>query len=69
MLESKRKFAVLDDVDEETFIRFTQFAYTGDYAVAEPHVVLNQADIGIENGVKKQRTRSKPKSCHRVSGC
>ncbi|KIW68821.1 hypothetical protein PV04_04741 [Phialophora macrospora] len=51
MIEAKREYAVFDDVDEETFIRFMQFAYTGDYSVAEPDVVLFRQDIGVENGV------------------
>ena len=33
MMEAQTKSATLEDVDEETFVRFCQFAYTGDYAV------------------------------------
>jgi hypothetical protein len=32
MAESQTRSAVLDDVDEQTFIHFCQFAYTGDYS-------------------------------------
>jgi hypothetical protein len=32
MVESQTRSAVLDDVDESTFIRFCQFAFTGDYS-------------------------------------
>ncbi|ETI24788.1 hypothetical protein G647_04158 [Cladophialophora carrionii CBS 160.54] len=50
MLEAERKFAVFNDVDEDTFIRFMEFAYTGDYSVAEPAVVLPPPDLDVENG-------------------
>ncbi|OCT52813.1 hypothetical protein CLCR_10533 [Cladophialophora carrionii] len=50
MLEAERKFAVFDDVDEETFIRFMEFAYTGDYSVAEPAVVLPPPEPDVDNG-------------------
>ena len=50
MIEAEREYAVLEDVDEDTFTRFTQFAYTGDYAVAEPDVISSRSDVGIENG-------------------
>ena len=33
MLEGQKRSATLEDVDQGTFIRFCQFAYTGDYAV------------------------------------
>ncbi|KIW76344.1 hypothetical protein Z517_11090 [Fonsecaea pedrosoi CBS 271.37] len=36
MVEAKNRYAVLKDADEDTFVRVIQFAYTGDYAVAEP---------------------------------
>jgi hypothetical protein len=32
MAESKQKLATLNDVEEEDFARFFQFAYTGDYS-------------------------------------
>ena len=36
MIEAQKRSATLEDVDEGTFIRFCQFAYTGDYAVPLP---------------------------------
>ncbi|OAL39581.1 hypothetical protein AYO20_00978 [Fonsecaea nubica] len=36
MKEAQNRYALLKDTDEETFVRVIQFAYTGDYAVAEP---------------------------------
>lgn len=35
MAEASDGRAVLKDVDEDTFIRFCQFAYTGDYVTPE----------------------------------
>jgi hypothetical protein len=33
MAESITKCALLDDVDEDTFIRFCEYAYTGNYSL------------------------------------
>ncbi|KAJ9603940.1 hypothetical protein H2200_011462 [Cladophialophora chaetospira] len=52
MVESEREYAAIEDVDEDTFIRFIQFAYTGDYAVAETVVVLSPADIATDYEAK-----------------
>ncbi|OAP65638.1 hypothetical protein AYL99_01610 [Fonsecaea erecta] len=49
MIEAKEGFAVFEDTDEETFIRVIQFAYTGDYTVAEPDIVLSESDIVVDN--------------------
>lgn len=38
MLEAKTRSAVLDDVDEQDFIRLCQFAYMGDYTTPLPIV-------------------------------
>lgn len=48
MVETAREYAILDDVDEETFVRFIQFAYTGQYSVAAPDLILAPSDIGSE---------------------
>jgi hypothetical protein len=40
MSESKAGVAAWKDVGEDTFIRFTQFAYTGDYSV--PKMIVSQ---------------------------
>ncbi|OAL20619.1 hypothetical protein AYO22_08628 [Fonsecaea multimorphosa] len=48
MIEAKRRRAVIDDTDEDTFIRVIEFAYTGDYAVAEPDFVPPQPN-DVEN--------------------
>ncbi|PKS06814.1 hypothetical protein jhhlp_006889 [Lomentospora prolificans] len=36
MRESKERCAVWEHIDEQTFLRFSQFAYTGDYTGAAP---------------------------------
>lgn len=35
------------DVDEQTFVRFTQWAYTKSYAPQEPEIVLGQSNIEL----------------------
>ena len=37
--EAKEGIAVLDDVDEQTFARFLQYAYTKDYLPAQPDII------------------------------
>ncbi|KAI9762719.1 MAG: hypothetical protein M1840_001186 [Geoglossum simile] len=36
MLEAREGCACLEDVDEETFVRFSQYLYTGDYSATTP---------------------------------
>ncbi|KIW99405.1 uncharacterized protein Z518_11393 [Rhinocladiella mackenziei CBS 650.93] len=38
MLEAIEKRAVLDDIDVDTFVRFCEYAYTGDYSVPQPTI-------------------------------
>ena len=45
MSEAVEGCALLEDVDEDTFVRFSQFAYTGDYDVAEPEILLDSSTI------------------------
>ena len=45
MLESNQGKAHLADVDEHTFVRFSEFAYSGDYTPAEPEILLKTSDI------------------------
>ncbi|OAG44302.1 hypothetical protein AYO21_01298 [Fonsecaea monophora] len=44
MVEATNRYAVLKDTDEDTFVRVIQFAYTGDYAVAEPEPDHNPSE-------------------------
>jgi len=48
MSESLAAEATWQDVDQETFIRFTHFAYTGDYSV--PVMVVKAIDQGRHDG-------------------
>lgn len=49
MLEAKTKEitieAVDDDIDDDTVMRFVEYAYTGDYTVPVPDIVLTMSDI------------------------
>lgn len=45
MIEGSNRSAIWGDVDEEDFIRFCQFAYTGDYTTPSPTVEEVSKDI------------------------
>ena len=45
MLEAKEGCALLEHVDEQTFVRFSQYAYTGDYLAADPDILLDSSMI------------------------
>lgn len=45
MLEAKEKCALLEDIDDDTFVRFSQYAYTGDYIAADPEILLHSSAI------------------------
>lgn len=45
MSEAQAGCAWLEDVEESTFIRFSQFAYTGDYNAADPEILLSSSNI------------------------
>ena len=47
MSEAKEGCAWLEDVEESTFIRFSQYAYTGDYIAADPEVLLDASTIAL----------------------
>ena len=49
MREAEENKVDWDDVDEGTFIRFMEFMYTGDYAAAEPDILLSHSDVGDED--------------------
>lgn len=46
MLEAKEQCAWLQDVDRDTFIRFGQYIYTGDYKPADMTVLFGARMIG-----------------------
>jgi hypothetical protein len=48
MKEATESCAVWEDIDADTFVRFSKFAYTGDYDAAEPRLVVSSSDEGDE---------------------
>ena len=38
---------MLEEIDEHTFVRFSQYAYTGDYTTADPEILLDTSTIAI----------------------
>lgn len=46
MCEAQEKCVKWPDVDEKTFVRFTQWAYTETYVTEEPDILLEQSLIG-----------------------
>ena len=38
MVEAEERCALIEDVEEETFVRFIEFMYTNDYAVPDPDI-------------------------------
>lgn len=49
MREAKEKCVKWPDVDEKTFMRFTQWAYTETYTTEEPEIFLDHSLIGSPN--------------------
>ncbi|KAK8128749.1 hypothetical protein PG984_009857 [Apiospora sp. TS-2023a] len=45
MKEAKESRVIWDDVDNQTFVRFIQWAYTDDYVTAEPDILLDASNI------------------------
>ena len=50
MAEAKESCAFLEDVDEDTFVRFVEYMYTNDYSVPDPVIVQMAPDSTFENG-------------------
>ncbi|KAL9621056.1 MAG: hypothetical protein Q9160_004441 [Pyrenula sp. 1 TL-2023] len=44
MLEAREGYAVLKDIDPDTFVRFCEYAYKGDYTVARPDDIIVRAE-------------------------
>jgi hypothetical protein len=49
MREAQDGFAELKDVDEQTFVRFCQYAYIGDYTIAQYEVILDSPVTARQN--------------------
>ncbi len=49
MQENKMRSVDIADCDEQTFIRFSQYAYTGDYVAATSEILLSSSDIDTAN--------------------
>lgn len=45
MSEANQGCASLEDVEESTFVRFSQYGYTGDYIAADPEILLDSSTI------------------------
>lgn len=45
MSEAKEGCAFLEDTDEHTFLRFSQYAFTGDYTTANPEILSDAPSI------------------------
>ena len=43
--EAEKGRAILTHIDEQTFVRFSQYAYTGDYDAAEHEIILDSSGI------------------------
>lgn len=50
MREAKAKYVKWPDVDEKTFVHFTEWAYKGTYETEEPDILLDLSLIGAETG-------------------
>ncbi|KAK8080896.1 hypothetical protein PG997_008714 [Apiospora hydei] len=48
MKEAQEGRVVWDDVDDQTFVRFIQWAYTKDYVPAKPDILLDASDIELD---------------------
>lgn len=53
MREAIEKRVRWPDVDEKTFVRFSQWAYTGDYVTEEPDIVLDYSLIEVTSSANR----------------
>lgn len=62
MKEARDGFACIEEVDVDTFARFVEYCYTGDYPAAEHVVVLDTSSIQHQVGVSERvaETINKP---------
>jgi hypothetical protein len=48
MKEANERCVYWEDVDEKTFVRFAQWAYTGEYSSAEPDIVMPSTQLASQ---------------------
>ena len=53
MSEAKEGYAWLEDVDEHTMVRFGQYAYAGNYATAEPDILIDAFNVLPEKSASR----------------
>ena len=58
MSEAKEGCAFLEDVEESTFVRFSQYAYTGDYTAADPDNILDSSMVAATSTVANDAAAS-----------
>lgn len=54
MSEAREGCALLEGIDEDTFVRFCQYAYTGDYVAADPIILLDSSAIATTHFVSNK---------------
>ena len=54
MSEAREGCALLDNVEESTFVRFSQYAYTGDYVAAKPDILLDSSTIPKDTSLQRK---------------
>ncbi|KAL6693357.1 hypothetical protein J3F84DRAFT_380617 [Trichoderma pleuroticola] len=62
MKESKEHCVCWEDIDETTFLRFGEWAYTGDYKPEEPEILLDASQIAMSKKGIKRINASKPET-------
>ncbi|EXJ73589.1 uncharacterized protein A1O5_03351 [Cladophialophora psammophila CBS 110553] len=71
MVESIERRAILDDIDEDTFLRFCEYAYKGDFSVPPPKIVVDpkfSSSPQLKNPTTDEITSSHSATTH-ADGC
>jgi hypothetical protein len=62
MAEAKESCALLEDVDESTFVRFVEYMYTNDYLVPDPVIAQMTSKGTSEDGQDRIEPEPEPES-------